>query len=99
MYIIGHFFKALASVLDIALSIYMWLIIIRVLLSWVSPDPYNPIVKALRSVTDPVMDWFRRRIPLVFGGFDFSPMVVIFLIYFLRQFLVPVFLKLSIQYM
>ena len=48
----------------------MWLIIARALLSWVSPDPYNPIVRFLYNVTEPVLGWVRRRVPIVFGGLD-----------------------------
>ncbi len=99
MFVIGYFLNALAKVLDIVLSIYMWVIIIRALLSWVNPDPYNPIVRTLYMITDPVLDWLRRKLPLFFGGIDFSPMVVILLIIFLRQFLVPTLFKFSMYFM
>jgi YggT family protein len=66
----------------------MWLIIARALLSWVNPDPYNPIVRFLYNVTEPVLSFLRRRVPLVFGGLDLSPLLVIFAIVFLRIFLV-----------
>ncbi len=99
MFVAGYFLNALAKVLDIALTIYMWVIVIRALISWVNPDPYNPIVRTLCAITDPVLDWFRRKIPLFFGGIDFSPMVVILLIIFLRQFLVPTLFKFSMYFM
>jgi YggT family protein len=99
MFVIGYFLNALAKVLDIVLSIYMWVIIIRALLSWVNPDPYNPIVRTLYMITDPVLNWLRRKLPLFFGGIDFSPMVVILLIIFLRQFLVPTLFKFSMYFM
>jgi YggT family protein len=79
---------AIATVLDLALNIYMWLVIARALLSWVNPDPYNPIVRFLYNVTEPVMSWLRRRVPVVFGGLDLSPLIVIAVIMFLRIFLV-----------
>jgi YggT family protein len=79
---------AVATVLDLGLNIYMWLIIARALLSWVNPDPYNPIVRFLYNVTEPLLSWLRRRVPVVFGGLDLSPLIVIGVIMFLRIFLV-----------
>ncbi len=83
-----HLLDAIATVLDLALNIYMWLIIARALLSWVNPDPYNPIVRFLYNVTEPVLRFLRRRVPMVFGGLDLSPLLVIAAIMFLRIFLV-----------
>jgi YggT family protein len=88
MLIIGRFILALAKILDIALSIYMWIIIARAVLSWVSPDPYNPIVRFIHNATEPVMQQVRRRLPLAFGGIDFTPIVVLLAIIFLQTFLV-----------
>ena len=90
MFIIGHFLNALAVILHIAITAYMWIIIIRALLSWVNPDPYNPIVRFLYNVTEPVLYEVRRRLPLFFGGIDFTPMAVILVLIFLDYFLVPV---------
>jgi YggT family protein len=83
-----HLLYAVASVLDLALNIYMWLIIARALLSWVNPDPYNPIVRFLYNITEPLLSYLRRRIPVVLGGLDLSPLIVIAVIMFLRLFLV-----------
>jgi YggT family protein len=66
----------------------MWIIIARAVISWVNPDPYNPIVRFLYNITDPVLLAIRRRLPLSFGGIDFSPIVVILVIIFLQRFLV-----------
>jgi len=88
MFVLGNFFAALAAVLNMLLSIYMWIIIIRALISWVNPDPYNPIVQFLYSATDPVLYRVRRWLPVSFGGIDFSPIAVIAAIYFLQIFLV-----------
>jgi YggT family protein len=66
----------------------MWIIIIRALISWVNPDPWNPIVRFLYQVTEPVLRPIRRRLPL--SGIDLSPVVVILVIYFLQRFLVRV---------
>jgi YggT family protein len=88
MYVVGFFLKAVANVLNIALWLYMWVIIARAVLSWVSPDPYNPIVRFIHNVTEPVMVKIRTKIPVSFGGIDFSPIIVILLIYFLQIFVV-----------
>jgi YggT family protein len=66
----------------------MWIIIARAVLSWVSPDPYNPIIRFVHNVTEPVLYPIRRRLPLGFGGIDFSPLVVLLVIIFLQSFLV-----------
>lgn len=95
MFVIGNLLSALASVLNILLSAYMWIIIIRALISWVSPDPYNPIVQFLRAATDPLLYRVRRWLPVSFGGIDFSPIIVIAGIIFLQAFLVQSLLDLS----
>jgi len=96
MFIIGNFLIAIARVLDIALSIYMWIIIIRALISWVNPDPYNPIVRFLISVTEPVLYPIRKRLPLL-GGIDFSPIVAILAIIFIQTFLVQSLMQLGMS--
>lgn len=87
MFVFTNFLDAIASILDMALSFFMWLIIIRALISWVSPDPYNPIVRFLMSSTDPVLRPVQRMLPPM-SGLDISPLVVIFIIYFLQMFVV-----------
>ena len=89
MFVIGNLILALATILHYVLTLYMWIIIARAILSWVSPDPYNPIVRFLYSVTEPVLYAIRRRLPVYFGGIDFAPMIVILIIVFLDRFLVP----------
>jgi YggT family protein len=87
MFIFGNFFEAIAAILDIVLTIYMWIVIITALLSWVNPDPYNPIVRFLHAVTEPVLRPIRRV--MGYGlGIDFSPMVVILGILFVKYFLI-----------
>ena len=88
MFIIGNFLSAIAQVLKIVLELYMWVIIIRALLSWVSPDPYNPIVQFLNSITEPVLYRVRQLIPMSSIGIDFSPIIVILIIIFVQSFLV-----------
>jgi len=74
----------IGQILGFLLQVYMWIIIISALLSWVNPDPYNPIVRTLYSLTEPVLRPIRKRIG-VFGGFDFSPIVVILAIMLLQR--------------
>lgn len=88
MFIIGNLLLALAKILHMVLSAYMWVIIARAILSWVNPDPYNPIVRFLYNITEPVLYAIRRRVPAFFGGIDFTPMIVLAIIYFLDTFLV-----------
>ena len=88
MFVLGNLLDAVASILSLVLNLYMWIIIARAVISWVNPDPYNPIVRFLYSITDPVLLAIRRRLPLSFGGIDFSPIVVILVIIFLQRFLV-----------
>ena len=95
MFILGNFIAAAAHIIDIALTLYMWIIIIRAVLSWVNPDPYNPIVRLLYQVTEPVMALVRRWIPLRGMGIDFSPMIILLAIVFLQGFLVKSLLQLS----
>jgi YggT family protein len=66
----------------------MWIVIASALISWVNPDPYNPIVRFLRNATEPLLYRVRRALPVFVGGFDFSPLVVLVAIYFLQYFLV-----------
>ena len=88
MFIFSNFLMAVARILDIGLSLYMWVIIARAVISWVSPDPYNPIVRFLNNITEPLLFRVRRLIPVYFGGFDFSPILVILGIIFIQSFLI-----------
>ena len=88
MLVLRNLLIALATVLNYALTIFMFITIARAVLSWVSPDPYNPIVRFIHNVTEPVLYQIRKRLPMMFGGIDFSPIVVILLIIFLQKFVV-----------
>ena len=79
---------ALAGLLDTVLTLYVWIIVGRAVISWVNADPYNPIVRMLCNLTDPVLDRLRQALPMSFGGIDMSPIVAIFIVWFLRAFLV-----------
>ena len=83
----GSFIAALASLVNLVLNVYMWILIARAVLSWVNPDPFNPIVRFLYQVTEPVLRPIRHRLPATMG-LDLSPMVVLLVIYFLQAFLV-----------
>jgi YggT family protein len=88
MFIAGNFITALAEVIGLILNFYMWVIIIRALISWVNPDPYNPVVQLLYKVTEPILNPIRRLVPAYSIGIDLSPLIVILIIIFLRSFLV-----------
>lgn len=89
MFVISNFLSALATLVDLVLSAYIWIIIGRAVVSWVHADPHNPIVRFLYEVTEPLMARIRRVIPIFGGGVDFSPMILIIAIMFLRSFIVP----------
>jgi YggT family protein len=95
MFVFNNLILAVASVIDIGLTIYMWIIIIRALISWVSPNPYNPIVQFLYRATEPVLWRVRRLLPIGGLGIDFSPIIVILAIYFLKLFLVQTLVQLA----
>jgi YggT family protein len=89
MFLLANFIEAVAGVLNMLLWIYMWILIIRALVSWVNADPYNSIVRFLYNVTEPVLYRVRRAMPFLYaGGIDLSPIVVFVVIFFLQTFLV-----------
>lgn len=95
MFVLGNFLYALAAVLNVGLTIYMIIIIARALISWVNPDPYNPIVQFLYRSTEPVLRRVRTVLPFGAVGIDFSPLIVILGIYFVKLFLVQSLFQLS----
>ena len=95
MFVLSNLIVALAKVIDIALTLYMWIIIFRALISWVNPDPYNQIVIFLYRSTEPVLRPIRRRLPLGNMGIDFSPVIVILVIVFLKYFLVESMIQMA----
>lgn len=84
MFIAGNVLEGIATILDTVLWLYMWVIIIRALVSWVNPDPWNPIVQFLQRATDPVLYQIRKRLGMGSMGFDFSPIIAILIIMFLQ---------------
>ena len=95
MFLLGNLLEAVAQVLDIVLNIFMWIIIIRALISWVNPDPYNPIVQFLYKVTEPVLFPIRKALPMSGLGIDFSPIIVFLIIIFMQTFLVQTLIEFS----
>ncbi|MFH1415502.1 MAG: YggT family protein [Elusimicrobiota bacterium] len=93
MFVFGNLFIALAKIADLILSIMYWLILIRALISWVNPDPYNMIVQFLYKATEPVLMPIRRILPP--AGIDISPIIAFIAIIFLRSFLVSSLLELG----
>ena len=98
MFVLGNLIQAVALITDKVLWIYNWVVMIAVLITWVSPDPFNPIVRFLHAVTQPVFEWVRTRLPfVVVGMMDLSPLVVMLALQFLRMFLVRTLLDLSMH--
>ena len=87
--------NALYQVVDLAFTIYIFIVVARALISWVSPDPYNPIVRFLHNATDPVLYRMRKVLPLQFGGLDLSPIVLLFGLSVLKQFVLQLIVALA----
>lgn len=88
VFALSNFIIAITTILDYILTIANWLIIIRALVSWVNPDPYNPIIQFLYKVTEPMLAPFRRFMPAYTMGLDISPIFAILFIWFLKLFLI-----------
>ncbi len=93
MFVLSNFLKASASIVDIVLSIFYWLILIRALISWVNPDPNNTIVQFLYRATEPILTPIRRMLPRM--GIDLSPIIAFLIIIFLKGFIVGTLLDMS----
>ena len=97
MFALSNFMTAIATIIDYILTIANWLIIIRALISWVNPDPYNPIVKFLYKTTEPLLAPFRRILPTHTIGIDISPIFALIFIWFLKLFLVRTLIDLALR--
>ncbi|OQX74730.1 MAG: hypothetical protein B6D59_01470 [Campylobacteraceae bacterium 4484_4] len=95
--IISTFLQAVAQILSMVINIYIWVVIIAALITWVNPDPSNPIVQILRRLTEPVYAFIRRYIPTVIGGIDLAPIIVILALQFIDLFLVRLLFNLSMR--
>lgn len=97
MFIVGNFFISVAHLLEALLTILYWLILVRALISWVNPDPFNPIVQFLYKTTDPILAPIRKFLP-TFGPVDISPLIAFFILYFLKLFLVSTLVDLGMKF-
>ncbi len=97
MFVLANLLLGLAQVVGMLLSFYKWLLIARVVISWVNADPYNPIVRGIVSITEPVLYRIRRSLPVLAGGIDFSPIIAFMGIYFLEIFLVQTLVDLAMH--
>lgn len=98
MFVFGDLLISIATIIDYLLGFYKWVVIIAALLSWVNPDPYNPIVRFLYSVTEPVFRPIRRLIGYRLGPIDISPIIVILAIIFIQSFLVRTLIKVGYKF-
>lgn len=96
MFILANFIDAVAWILEMGLSLYMWVIIARAILSWVNPDPYNPIVRFIYQATEPVLYRVRRFLPFM-GALDISPIVVMAVIFFLKKFFIATLIDIAFR--
>ena len=89
MFVLANFISSFAQLLDVVLTFFYWVMLVRCLISWVNPDPYNPVVQFLYKTTEPILAPIRRIIPMTWGiGIDFSPLIAFLLFVFLKSFLV-----------
>ncbi len=95
--LLANFIEGIATVLRIGLTLYMYIIIAHAILSWVNPDPYNPIVRLINQITEPVLYRVRRLVPTNLGGLDFAPIIVLLVIIFLQNFLVRTLFQIARQ--
>ena len=98
MFVFGDLLISIATILDYLLGFYKWVVITAALLSWVNPDPHNPIVRFLYSVTEPVFRPIRRLIGYRLGPIDISPIIVILAIIFIQSFLVRTLIKVGYRF-
>lgn len=97
MIILGNILAGIGTVLDMLLSMVIFLVVARAVISWVNPDPYNPVVRFLNSSTDPLLAPFRRFIPLIGGSIDITPIVLLLALYFLKTALVNTLMDYSFK--
>lgn len=94
MMIVSTLIEALAQILHMVINIYIWVVIISALITWVKPDPYNPIVQVLRKLTEPVYTLIRKYIPTLIGGVDLAPIIIILGLQFIDLFAVKLLFNL-----
>jgi YggT family protein len=87
--------SSLYQVVSLLLQVYIFIVVARVLISWVGPDPYNPIVRFLCQATDPLLERLRRLLPLQFGGIDFTPVALLLALYVVKDLLLNLIAQLA----
>ncbi|MBL4775788.1 MAG: YggT family protein [Mariprofundus sp.] len=95
MFVMGYFLQALSSVLHIIFMTATIIVIARAVLSWVSPDPYNPIVRIINQLSEPLLSMVRKYVPMI-AGIDFSPLIALLMIMFLDNFVVATLNRIAI---
>ncbi len=99
MFVMAEFVRALAGVLYTVIQIYIIIVVVAALISWVNPDPYNPIVRFLRAMTEPVFGFVRSKLPIPAVGIDISPIIVLLVLYFLQYFLVGTLNQIAVRWL
>ena len=97
MFIVGNLFSGIGYVLNLLLEMYLWVVIIRTILSWIRPNPFNPLVRIIYGMVDPVTYRISRLLPTRIGMFDIAPFVLILIIIFLQRFLVRSLFDLAVR--
>ncbi len=95
MFILSNFFLAFAKIVDVLLTMAYWLVLIRALISWVNPDPFNPIVQFLHRATEPLLNPIRRLLPMM--PIDISPIIVFLIIVFMKEFVVSTLVDIGLR--
>ncbi len=91
----GEIIMVFVQMINMLITVYIYIIVARAIISWVNPDPYNPIVRFLHSATDPLLYRIRRLIPMQMGGIDFSPIILLFGIYLLQRVVIVLLTRLA----
>jgi YggT family protein len=97
MFVIGDVLVGVGQVLSMLLEVYMWIVIIRAVLSWVRPDPYNPIVRFIYGLVDPVTHRLSRFFPTRVGMVDISPIILIIAIYVMKLVVVRIIIDTGLR--
>ena len=89
MIVLSTFLNAVANILHMVITAYIWVLIAAALISWIQPKPFNPIVQLLYKLTAPAYALVRKtRISTVFGGIDLAPLLLIFALEFIDMFFI-----------
>ncbi|MBU0599767.1 YggT family protein [bacterium] len=95
MFNLANLFRNLAIILNIAFNLFYFLLVARIISSWIAPDPFHQVVQIIYKLTDPILNLIKRLVPLQFGMIDFSPIIAFFLLEFLKNFIVGTLISIS----